>query len=187
MQLPFPVTAPEEPTEPIGKSLVVYFSATGHTKVLAEKLAKTTGSDLFEIVPEQAYTSEDLDYSNSDCRANREQKEEQARHAIASTPEHWEDYDTVYIGYPIWWGTAPKIILAFLETYDCSGKTVLPFCTSGGSGIASSVSVIRAACPGADVKDGFRGTSAATEEQIREWVVSCGTAAESSLPSGANP
>ena len=164
-----PVKQPEETQASTGKSIVVYFSATGNTKSLAEKSAEESDSDIFEIVPQEVYTSEDLNYNNSDCRANREQNDASARPAISSKLENIESYDTVFIGYPIWWGTMPKIINTFLETYDLSGKTIMPFCTSGGSGISSSVSAIRTACPNADVKDGFRGTSGTQSAQIREW------------------
>lgn len=165
-----PVIQPEETPEPPGKSLVVYFSATGNTKSLAEKIAEESGSDIFEIVPEEPYTSADLNYSNNDCRANKEHNDETARPAISSKLENIDSYDTIFIGYPIWWGTMPKIINTFLDTYDLSGKTVMPFCTSGGSGISTSVSAIKNACPGADVKDGFRGTSGTNNTQIRQWL-----------------
>lgn len=165
-----PVKEPEETKEPTSKSLVVYFSATGNTKSLAEKIAEESGSDLIEIVPQEPYTSADLNYSNNDCRANKEQNDANARPAISNKIENIENYDTVFIGYPIWWGTMPKIINTFLDTYDLSGKTVMPFCTSGSSGIATSVSAIKSACPNAEVKNGFRGTSSTTGTQIRVWL-----------------
>ena len=164
-----PVKQPEETQETASKSLVVYFSATGNTKSLAEKIAEESDSDIFEIVPEEPYTSDDLNYSNSDCRANKEQHDENARPAISGKIENIENYDTVFIGYPIWWGTMPKIINTFLESYDLSGKTIMPFCTSGGSGISSSVSDIRNTCPNAEVKDGFRGSSGTSGAQIQDW------------------
>ena len=159
---------PEEPAQ--GKSLVVYFSATGNTKALAEKIAAEAGADLVEIVPEEPYTSADINYSNDDCRANKEHNDDSARPAIANKIENIESYDTIFIGYPIWWGTMPKIINTFLESYDFSGKTIMPFCTSGGSGIAASVSDIKAACPGAEVKEGFRGTASTGSDQIEAWI-----------------
>ncbi len=159
----------KQPEETAKKSLVVYFSATGNTKALAEKIAEVTGSDIAEIVPKEPYTADDIDYSNDGCRANREQNDEAARPEIANAVDI-KDYDTVFIGYPIWWGTMPKIINTFLESYDFSGKTVMPFCTSGGSGIGTSVSAIKEACPNAEVKEGFRGTSAASDTQIRSWL-----------------
>lgn len=149
------------------KSLVVYFSCTHNTKNLAEKIAAATGSDLFEIVPAEPYTAADINY-NSDCRANREQNDDTARPEIANPIHNLDDYDTVYLGYPIWWGTMPKIINTFLETYDLSDKTVMPFCTSGSSGIAVSENAIRAYLP--QVKTGFRGPASTTEAQIKSWI-----------------
>ena len=154
----------------VNRVLTVYFSATGNTENLAQKIAAETNSDIFEIVPEVPYTSADLNYSNSNCRANKEQNDPTARPAISSKLENIEDYDVVLIGYPIWWGTMPKIINTFLDTYDLSGKTVMPFCTSGSSGIATSVSAIMNACPNTEVKNGFRGTSGTTAAEISEWL-----------------
>ena len=165
-----PVKQPEETKEPTNNSLVVYFSATGNTKSLAEKIAEESGADIFEIIPEEPYTSDDLNYNNSDCRANKEQNDENARPAISTKIENIENYDTVFIGYPIWWGTMPKIINTFLESYDLSGKTIMPFCTSGGSGISSSVSAIRGICTSSTVTEGFRGTSGTQSAQIRTWL-----------------
>ena len=111
-----PATEPEE-IEP--KSLVVYFSCTGNTKSVAEKIAQLKGADLYEIVPEIPYTDEDLNYNNDNCRANREMNDPSARPAIDSNAVEISAYDTVYIGYPIWWGTMPRIINTFLDTYHC--------------------------------------------------------------------
>lgn len=115
------------------KSLVAYFSVTGNTKAFAEKIAALSGSDIFEIVPETPYTSDDINYSNDNCRANTEQHDDNARPKILEKIENFENYDVIFLGYPIWWGTMPKIINTFTESYDFSGKTVIPFCTSGGS------------------------------------------------------
>ena len=153
-----------------GRALVVYFSATGNTEALAETIAETTGAELYEIVPEEPYTEEDLNYNNDDCRANREMDDENARPAISGSVENMDDYDTIYLGYPIWWGDMPRIINTFLESYDMSGKTIMPFCTSGGSGITSSVSNIRAACPDSNVIDGFRGSASSGADEIEEWL-----------------
>lgn len=165
-----PIDMPNDNVVKENKMLVVYFSGTGNTKLLAETIAETTGADIFEIVPEVPYTSEDLNYNNSNCRANQEMNDENARPVISSSIENIEDYDTIFIGYPIWWGTMPRIINTFLDTYDLSGKTIMPFCTSGGSGISTSVSAIRSVCGSADVKDGLRGTSSTGSTQIREWI-----------------
>lgn len=151
------------------KSLVVYFSCTGNTKAVAEKIAELTGAVLYEIVPKEPYSSSDLNYSDNNCRANQEMNDSSARPAIAGEAIDFTLYDTVYIGYPIWWGTMPKIINTFLDTYDLSGKTILPFCTSGGSGISTSVSAIRNAEPDATVRDGLRA-SEASDNKIEAWI-----------------
>ena len=137
---------------------------------MAQKIAAETNSDIFEIVPEVPYTSADLNYSNSNCRANKEQNDPTARPAISSKLENIEDYDVVLIGYPIWWGTMPKIINTFLDTYDLLDKTVMPFCTSGSSGIERSVSDIRNICTNSIVTAGFRGTTSTTGTRIRAWL-----------------
>jgi diketogulonate reductase-like aldo/keto reductase/flavodoxin len=147
-----------------GKVLVAYFSATGNTRPVAEKVAEVTGGDLFEIVPAQPYTAADLNY-NTDCRANVEQNDPNARPAIVSNVENMEQYVAVLIGYPIWWGRAPKIIHTFLETYDLSGKTVATFCTSGSS--PHEDATLRDYEPNATWLEGrrFSGTS-----QVEDWV-----------------
>ena len=147
-----------------GKVLVAYFSATGNTRPVAEKVAEVTGGDLFEIVPVRPYTAADLNYS-TDCRANAEQDDPDARPAVAGTVEDMERYDTVLIGYPIWWGRAPKIIHTFLETYDLSGKTVATFCTSGGSGHEDAT--LRGYEPDAVWLEGRRFSGTA---QVEEWI-----------------
>ena len=121
------------------RMLVVYFSATGNTESMAETIAEVTGADIYEIVPEDPYTSEDLNYSDDNCRANQEMNDESTRPAISGEIENIDEYDTIFLGYPIWWGTMPRIINTFLDTYDLSGKTIMPFCTSGSSGISAAV------------------------------------------------
>ena len=162
-----------EPTEEAAKTLVVYFSATGNTKAVAEEIVRLTGADLYEIVPAVPYTDEDLNYNNNDCRANQEMNDGSARPAIGSEAIDISVYDTVFVGYPIWWGTMPRIINTFLDMYDLSGKIVLPFCTSGSSGITQSVSDIRAAEPDADVRDGLRA-SGANDSGIESWIADNG-------------
>lgn len=157
------------PVETETKSLVAYFSCTGNTKAVAERIAELTGADLYEIVPSEPYTNEDLNYNNNDCRANREMNDSSARPAIGSDSIDISDYDTVYIGYPIWWGSMPRIINTFLDTYDLSNKTVMPFCTSGGSGVSKSVSDIKAEEPEADIRDGLRA-SGSSDSSINEWL-----------------
>ena len=162
-----------ELTEETAKTLVVYFSATGNTKAVAGEIARLTGADLYEIVPAVPYTDDDLNYNNNNCRANQEMNDASARPAIGSRAIDVSSYDIVFIGYPIWWGTMPRIINTFLDTYDLSGKAVLPFCTSGSSGIAQSVSDIRAAEPAADVRDGLRA-SGANDSSIENWIADNG-------------
>ena len=149
-----------------GKILVAYFSVTGTTRPYAQLIAERTKGTLFEIVPKQAYNSEDINY-NSDCRANREQNDSSARPAIASEAAGFEDYSIVFLGYPIWWGTCPRIIDTFMESYDFTGKTVIPFCTSGSSGIGTSESHIRSSLPFAEVSGGHR---MAGESDALEWL-----------------
>ena len=135
---------------------VIYFSCTGNTRTAAERIRDLTGADLMELVPEQPYTSQDLDYNDESCRANQEQKDPAARPRIAGQPLDLSQYGTIYLGYPIWQGTAPRIINTFLDSYDLTGKTIRPLCTSGSSGIETSVADIRAAAPGVDVMAGLR-------------------------------
>ncbi|MCM1226201.1 MAG: flavodoxin [Clostridium sp.] len=123
--------------------MIAYFSCTGNTETIASRLKTETGSDTFEIIPAVPYTAEDLNY-NTDCRANREQNDKTARPEISNTIEN---YDIIYLGYPIWWGEEPRIIDTFLESYDFSGKTVIPFCTHGTGGLAGTVSDITEILP----------------------------------------
>lgn len=129
------------------KVLVAYFSATGTTKGAAEALAKATNADLFEIVPEQPYTKEDLNYYNKTSRSSREHADGSIRPTIKSKVANMKQYDVVFIGYPIWWGMAPNIVKTFMESYDFSGKTMVPFCTVISSGFGSSDSEIKALAP----------------------------------------
>ncbi len=168
-----PATPDEQEPAEGGKVLVAYFSATNNTEGVAEKIAAALGdkADLFEIVPAVPYTSADLNY-NSDCRANREQDDAAARPEIASTSTvaNMENYDVVFLGYPIWWGQAPRIISTFLESYDFDGKTIVPFCTSGSSGVGSSASNLAGTTPGADWLDGRRFSGSASEGDVTAWV-----------------
>lgn len=125
--------------------LVAYFSATNNTKGIAEMLADGLGADLYEIVPEQPYTSEDLNYGNSKSRSSVEMDDPDARPAISGSLENLDQYDIVFIGYPIWWGEAPRIMSTFVESYDFSGKTLVTFCTSASSGFGRSDAALRSA------------------------------------------
>lgn len=172
-----PTVAPTEtPTEDTNssKTLLVYFSATGTTKTLAEKISNVSGLDMVELVPENPYTSDDLNYNNDNCRANQEQHDDNARPKISNSIDNFENYDTIILGYPIWWGTMPKLINTFLESYDFTGKTIMPFCTSGGSSIDTSISAIKSECPNANVTSGLRGTGSTSDSQIEEWLTSNG-------------
>ena len=154
--------------------LVAYFSATGNTEGIAQHLQSILDADLYEIVPEVPYTSEDLNYSNDDCRATQEQNDPTARPAISGSVENMEDYEVIFLGYPIWWGDAPKIISTFLETYDFDGKTIVPFCTSGSSSIGSSADDLEALTQGATWLEGQRFSGSASQETISQWVDSLG-------------
>lgn len=149
--------------------LVAYFSAQGHTKVLAEKVAKATGGDLFEIEPAQPYTEEDLDGWNDSARGTRESKDRSTRPEVKSRVANFEKYDTIYLGFPIWWYTAPTIVNTFLEQYDTAGKVIIPFATSGGSQIGETEKDLRVSAPKAIFKPG-KVINDYSETQVSEWV-----------------
>ena len=153
------------------KVAVVYFSGTGNTREVANVLAKEAEADIFEIIPENMYTADDLNYNDDNCRANQEMNDDSARPAISNDLSVVSEYDVIYLGYPIWWGTAPRIIQTFIENYDISGATVYMFCTSGGSGIESSISDLQMLYPDINIVDGKR-LNDATETDIREWIES---------------
>lgn len=153
------------------KTLVAYFSASGVTRGVATQLAEVAGADLYEIVPEQIYTDADLDWRDSLSRSSVEMKDKTSRPAIKKTELKIDDYDTIYVGFPIWWYTCPTIINTFMETYDFAGKTVIPFATSGSSPIEQACSDLKSAYPKANWKEG-RLLNNATKEQLEEWVKS---------------
>ena len=138
----------------MAKTLVAYFSATGTTTDVASRLARATDSDLFAIVPTDPYTNADLDWRDKQSRSTLEAADPSCRPAIASRVEHIEDYNTVFLGFPIWWYVAPAIINTFLESYDLAGKTIVLFATSGGSGMGRTASVLKACAPNAKIVDG---------------------------------
>lgn len=154
--------------------LVAYFSATNTTEGVAEHIANGLNAELFEIVPEQPYTSADLDWNDNDSRSTIEMNDPTARPAISGSVENMDQYDVVLIGYPIWWSEAPRIISTFLESYDFSGKTIVPFCTSGGSGIDSSAADLEQLTSGAQWLEGRRLNGSDSQEKIMEWVNSLG-------------
>ena len=149
--------------------LVAYFSVTNNTEKLADYAKEYLQSDIFEIIPTQEYTAADIDY-NSDCRANKEQNDESARPEIKYTISDISQYDTIVLGYPIWWGQAPKILYTFVESYDLSNKTILPFCTSGSSPIGSSATNLAKSAPNAKWLEGKRFSSSADKEEIGSWL-----------------
>ena len=138
----------------MSKKLVAYFSASGTTKKAAERLAKAAGADLFEIRPAIAYTSADLNWMDKKSRSSVEMNDPDSRPEISETLPNMADYDTVFIGFPIWWYVAPHIINTFVESYDLSCKTLVPFATSGGSGMGKTVDELKKLCPNADWKAG---------------------------------
>ena len=149
--------------------LVAYFSVTNNTKKLANYAQEYLESDIFEIVPVEPYTSADIDYS-SDCRANREQNDPSARPEIKYSIEDISKYDTIVLGYPIWWGQAPKIMYTFVESYDLTNKTIIPFCTSGSSPIGSSATNLAKSEPNANWLEGTRFPAGASKEDIASWL-----------------
>lgn len=169
-----PVAEPadtEETGEENSKVLVAYFSATGTTKTLAEYAADAMGADLYEIVPEEPYTDDDLNYSDRNTRATVEQNDKNVRPAISGSVENMEQYEIVFLAFPIWWGEEPRIMDTFVEAYDFSGKTVVPFCTSGGSGIGSSGENMQSLSTGdATWLDGERLSSSASREDMVDWI-----------------
>lgn len=153
----------------MSKTLVAYFSASGVTKRLASTLAKAVNGDLFEIVPEVPYTDADLNWMDKNSRSTLEMKDKSSRPAVASKVENMAEYGTVFVGFPIWWYTAPTIIKTFLEQYDLSGKTVIPFATSGGSGMGKTNKDLAPSCKGAVLKDGKRFAANASEAELSAW------------------
>ena len=152
------------------KVLVAYFSATGTTKGVAEHIANGLNADIYEIVPEDPYTDADLNYNDNNSRTTIEMNDPNARPAISGSVENMEQYDIIFVGYPIWWGEAPRIVSTFMESYDFSGKTIVPFCTSGGSGIGSSVSNLERLTSGATWLDGRRLNGSDSQDTVMEWV-----------------
>jgi flavodoxin len=150
------------------KTLVAYFSASGVTKGVAEQLAQTIGADLHEITPEQPYTAADLDWNNKKSRSSVEMADSTSRPAITAKLQNIEQYDTIYVGFPIWWYTAPTIINTFMESYDFSGKTLIPFATSGGSSITKACDDLKRTYPNVNWLPG-RLLNNATADQLKQW------------------
>lgn len=162
--------------EESGKVLVVYYSATGHTKAVAEVIADETGADLFEVVPAELYTDEDLDWTESDSRVSIEHNNPDARavELVADTVENWDEYDTVYIGAPIWWGIAAWPVDTFVKANDFTGKTVIPFMTAASSGLGQSGELLAEMAGAGDWLEGECFRSNVAEDDVREWIGTLG-------------
>lgn len=153
----------------MSKALVAYFSASGVTAKLAENLASAAGADLFEIKPEKPYTKADLDWTNKQSRSSVEMNDKSFRPAIANKVENIGQYDTIFVGFPIWWYVAPTIINTFLEQYDLTGKKIVPFATSGGSGMGGTNKDLAPSCKGADLVEGKRFPASAGADELKKW------------------
>lgn len=169
-------TQSEETEAQESSILVAYFSATNTTEGVAKDIADGLNADLYEIVPEEPYTDADLDYNDNNSRSTIEMNDPNARPAISGSVENMEQYDIVFIGYPIWWGEAPRIVSTFMESYDFSGKTIVPFCTSGGSGVGSSADNLEQLTSDAQWMEGKRLNGNDSQDTIMEWVNGLGLA-----------
>ena len=169
-------TAPAESepeTQPeTGKTLVIYYSASGNTARVAKDIAEAAGADLFEIVPTEVYTSEDLNWTNPDSRVSREHDDESLRDVPLTTTEvpDWDSYDTVFIGYPIWWGIAAWPVDTFVKNNDFTGKTVIPFATSSSSGMGQSGSLLADMAGTGEWQEGQRFSSGVSSDDVQSWV-----------------
>ena len=151
------------------KTLLAYFSATGTTKGVAQQLAEVTGADLHEIKPEKPYTDADLDWQDKQSRSTIEMEDKSSRPAITEKLPNMQEYDVIYVGFPIWWYTCPTIINTFMESYDFKGKTVIPFATSGGSSIKKACEDLKTAYPEVNWKEG-KLLNRASKSEIEEWI-----------------
>ena len=174
-----PESSEEGSAEDAGKVLVVYYSASGHTEAVANYIAEATGGDLFEITPVEPYTSDDLNWTDENSRVSREHEDESLRDVelTATEVENWDSYDTVFIGYPIWWGIAAWPVDTFVEANDFTGKTVIPFCTSSSSGLGQSGELLADLAGTGDWQEGERFRSNAGQEDVNGWVDSLGLSA----------
>lgn len=154
----------------MSRKLVAYFSASGVTAKVAETLSDALGADLFEIVPKVRYTKADLDWRDKTSRSTIEMNNPASRPEIETLRDNVADYDLIYVGFPIWWYVAPTIINTFLESYDLTGKTIIPFATSGGSGMGKTNEKLETSCPGATLKGGKVFSMNATRQELADWV-----------------
>ena len=153
----------------MSRKLVAYFSASGVTAKVAETLAEAIGADIFEIEPKVPYTKADLDWTNRQSRSSIEMNDPASRPAIAGVRDNMADYDTLFVGFPIWWYVAPTIINTFLESYDLTGKTIIPFATSGGSGIGKTNEKLLPSCAGAKLIEGKVFKSTVSKAEMNQW------------------
>ena len=165
-------SAENETSSGDGKTLVVYYSATNNTEAVAGYIASATGGELYELIPTEPYTSDDLDWTDRNSRVSKEHDDESLRNVELENPvpDNWEDYDTVFIGYPIWWGIAAWPVNNFVTSNDFTGKTVIPFCTSSSSGLGESGTLLEEAAGTGNWLDGERFRSGQDEETVTEWV-----------------
>lgn len=162
----------EESSTDLGNVLVVYYSATGNTERVANSIAEATGGDLFEIEPTEPYTDDDLNWNDESSRVSREYEDESLRDVplVNTTVDGWDDYDTVFIGYPIWWGIAAWPVDGFVEANDFSGKTVIPFATSASSGMGQSGELLADLAGTGEWQEGMRFSGGAGDDEVQEWV-----------------
>ena len=153
----------------MSKKLVAYFSASGTTAKVAKKMAEAIGADLFEIKPEKPYTGADLNWQNKNSRSSVEMNDRSSRPAIAVKAADMPQYDVVFVGFPVWWYREPSIIDTFMESYDFAGKTVIPFATSGGSGLGDSAANMQKLAKGAKVVNGKRFSGSVSSEELKAW------------------
>lgn len=163
-----------EPKTDDSSTAVVYFSATGTTAKVADNISQILNVPCYEIVPENVYSLDDLNYNNDDCRANKEMKDESARPAISNDLSAVDNCTTLYVGYPIWWGTAPRIINTFLDNHNMNGKTIYTFCTSGSSDIEQSISDLKKNYTDINIAGGQRFGSSASKDDVQKWLNSLG-------------
>lgn len=154
----------------MSKKLVAYFSASGTTAAVAKTLSEAAGADLYEIKPQTPYTCADLNWQDKKSRSSVEMNDKSFRPPLADRDAHIEDYDTIFLGFPIWWYTAPTIINTFLESYDFSGKTIILFATSGGSGFGKTAADLKVSAKGAVIRDGKLLNGRQTRESLAAWV-----------------
>lgn len=153
----------------MSKKLVAYFSASGITAKVAERLSESIGADLHEITPKVRYTEADLDWRNKNSRSSVEMSNPASRPEIERIRENMADYETIYVGFPIWWYIAPTIINTFLESYDLTGKTIVPFATSGGSGMGKTIEMLQPSCSGAKLVEGKLFKADVSKQELVAW------------------